>query len=148
MLTVQGTPAPPSKVMHWEVNSSSRLNADLPATEVLPNLESLKLTRSSDSDIRASLRPPSRNIPPPTTAERDYSTWRKVFNLFAINNSTFSSWIKLVKSLFWHHDKLLLYFPMSTTWLSKLTTAGITGIRGCVNFDMPGSPQSSLITRT
>lgn len=63
MLTVQGTPAPPSKVMHWEVNSSSRPNADLPATEVLPNLESLKLTRSSDSDIRASLRPPSRNIP-------------------------------------------------------------------------------------
>ena len=77
---------PPSKVMHWEVNSSSRPNADLPATEVLPNLESLKLTRSSDSDIRASLRPPSRSIPPPTTAERDYSTGRPKKNVLIEQN--------------------------------------------------------------
>ena len=47
--------------------------------------------------------------------------------------------------LFWHQQHGFCFVPMSTMWLSKLTTAG-KAKRGCVNLHTPrsGSHQSSL----
>ena len=61
------------------------------------------------------------------------STW----HLFSssINNMGFV--------LFWHQQHGICFHLASTTWLSKLTTAGMAR-RGCVNLHTPRSYQSSL----
>ena len=45
--------------------------------------------------------------------------------------------------LFQHQQQCFCFAPKSTTWMSKLTTAG-KARKGCLNLHRPGSHRSSL----